>query len=75
MVMKSFTEGSFLRGTCVGGRGKESGKRVKGMSLGCVTFQASVGYSVYLLLSLAEMRSEVMAAVVFYLCYNKGMRG
>lgn len=43
------------------------------MSPECVTFQSSVGYFVYLLLSLAEMRSEVMAAVVCYQRYE-GMR-
>jgi len=69
MVMKS-----LLRGMCAGERGKESGRRVKGMSPECVTFQPSAGYCVYLLRSPAEMRSEVIA-VVCYLCYNKGMRG
>lgn len=47
---------------------------VEGMSLWCVTFQAPAGYCVYLLLSLAEMRSEVAAAVVCYQCYDKGDR-
>lgn len=45
------------------------------MSPECVTFQPSVGYCVYLLLSPAEMRSGVTTAEVCYLCYNKGMRG
>ncbi len=60
----------------MGGRGKERGSGgVKGMSLECVTFQPSVGYCIYLLLSQTEMRSEGMAAVVCYLRYNKGMMG
>lgn len=60
---------------CVGGRRKERGRRVKGMSPECVTFQSSAGHYVYLLLSQAEMRSEVFAAVVCYLFYNKRMSG
>lgn len=60
---------------CVGGSHKERGRQDKGMSLECVTFQPSAAYCVYLLLSLVEMRSEVMAALVCYLCYNKGMSG
>lgn len=59
----------------MGGRRKEKGRRGKGMSPECVTFQPSAGYSIYLLLSLAEMRSEVTAAIVCYLCYNKGKSG
>lgn len=57
---------------CVGGGGEETGR--KGMSPECVTFQSSAGCCVYLLLSLADMRSEVMTAVVCYLRYDKGMR-
>lgn len=64
-----------MGGMCVGVRRKERGRRGKGMSPECVTFQPSAGYCVYLFLSPAEMRSEVMAAVVCYLCYNKGMSG
>lgn len=71
-VYRGFTDGRYV---CVGGWSKESGRRVKGMSPECVTFQPSAGYCVYLLLSPAEIRSEVMAAVVCYLCYNKGMMG
>lgn len=41
------------------------------MSPECVTFHP---YCVYLLLSLAEMRSKVIAVVVCFSCYNKGMR-
>lgn len=59
---------------CVGGRGKERGRKVKGMSPECVTFQDPAGCCVYLLLSPAEMRSEVTAAVVCYLSYSEGMR-
>lgn len=44
------------------------------MSPECVTFQLAAGYCVYLLLSPAEVRSEVMDAVVCFLCYKKGMR-
>lgn len=44
------------------------------MSPECVTFQSSAVYFyVYLLLSLAEMRSEVTAAVVCYQS-DEGMR-
>lgn len=71
-VYRAFREGRYV---CVGGRGKERGRRVKGMSPECVTFQPSAGYCVYLLLSPAEMRSEVLAAVVCYLRYNKGDEG
>lgn len=52
---------------CVGGRGKERGRRVKGMSQECVTFLSpAVYFCGYLLLSLTEMRSEVTAAVICY---------
>lgn len=36
---------------------------MKGISPECITFQHSAGYCVYLLLSPAEMRSEVVPAV------------
>lgn len=56
------------------GRVREMGRKMKEASPDSVTFQPSAGCCVYLLLSTAEIRSEVMAAVVCYPCYNKGIR-
>lgn len=59
---------------CVKGKKERKRRSVEGMSLECVRFQPSTTDNVYLLLSLAEMRSEVITSVVLS-GYNKGMSG
>lgn len=59
---------------CGTNRVRKRGRRENGMSPECVTFQPSAGCCVYLFLSPAEMRSDVAAAVVCYLCYGERMK-